>query len=94
MSAVSNSTASAATPAADQHLDARGLNCPLPVLKTKVLLGRMQPGQVLRVTATDPHARIDFEAYCARSGHELLSIRDTDGTMEFLIRRAQEPKRI
>jgi len=66
----------------------------LPVLKTKVLLGRMQAGQVLRVTATDSHARIDFEAYCARSGHELLQVEESDGVTEFLIRRAQTPKRV
>jgi tRNA 2-thiouridine synthesizing protein A len=64
------------------------------VLKTKVLLARMQPGQVLRVTATDPHATIDFEAYCARTGHELLRVQEADdGVTEFLIRRAESPKR-
>jgi len=92
MRGVSTPTASASIP--DQVLDARGLNCPLPVLKTKVLLGRMQAGQVLRVTATDTHARIDFEAYCARSGHELLAIREDAGVLEFLIRRAENPQRV
>jgi tRNA 2-thiouridine synthesizing protein A len=93
MNAVSNTIANATAAAPDQILDARGLNCPLPVLKTKVLLGRMEAGQLLRVTATDPHARIDFEAYCARSGHELLAIQEADGVMEFLIRRARNPNR-
>lgn len=94
MSSVSTSTASAEAVAPDRILDARGLNCPLPVLKTKVLLARMQPGQVLRVTATDPHATIDFEAYCARTGHELLRVQEADdGVTEFLIRRAESPKR-
>jgi len=93
MNGVSTSTASSNAIAPDQDLDARGLNCPLPVLKTKVLLSRMQAGQVLRVTATDPHARIDFEAYCARSGHELLQIQESNGVMEFLIRRVESPKR-
>jgi tRNA 2-thiouridine synthesizing protein A len=94
MSGVQNPIASDAAAVPDQELDARGLNCPLPVLKTKVLLGRMEPGQVLRVTATDPHATIDFEAYCARSGHELIQARKAEGVMEFLIRRAQDPKRV
>jgi tRNA 2-thiouridine synthesizing protein A len=77
----------------DHSLDAKGLNCPLPVLKTKVQLNRMQPGEVLYVEATDPHSVIDFEAYCARSGHELLSTSETDaGVFEFLIRRAAEAK--
>jgi tRNA 2-thiouridine synthesizing protein A len=66
----------------------------LPVLKTKVMLSRMEPGQVLRVTATDPHATIDFEAYCARSGHELIRAQETDGVAEFLIRCAVNPRRI
>jgi len=93
MRGVSTQTADVDVPIPDQVLDARGLNCPLPVLKTKVLLGRMAAGQLLCVTATDSHARIDFEAYCARSGHELLRIREADGVLEFLIRRAEEPRR-
>jgi tRNA 2-thiouridine synthesizing protein A len=74
-----------------QTLDAKGLNCPLPVLRTKVMLNRMQPGEVLRVLATDPHAVIDFKAYCARTGHEVLAIEEHDGVIEFLIRRAAAP---
>ena len=79
-------------PAADESLDATGLNCPLPVLKAKVQLNRMQAGQVLAVTATDPHSRIDFEAYCARSGHELLAATEIDGVFHFRISRAEQPR--
>ena len=86
--------AAARSPEFDQSLDAKGLNCPLPVLRTKVILNRMQPGQVLRVEATDPHATIDFQAYCARTGHQILSITDSDGVIEFLIRRAAAPATI
>ena len=81
-------------PAFDQSLDAKGLNCPLPVLRTKVILNRMQPGQMLRVEATDPHATIDFQAYCARTGHEILSIGESNGVITFLIRRAAAPATI
>jgi tRNA 2-thiouridine synthesizing protein A len=77
----------------DQSLDAKGLNCPLPVLKTKVLLNRMQPGEILYVEATDPHSVVDFEAYCARTNHELLKIIESDVLFEFYIRRAQQPKK-
>lgn len=56
----------------DKDLDVRGLNCPLPLLKTKKELLLMAPGQVLRVRATDPHAEIDLLAYCAKSGQQLL----------------------
>ena len=72
----------------DQSLDARGLNCPLPVLKAKVALNRMQPGEVLYVEATDPHATIDFRAYCARAGHEILQLTDNEGIIQIYISRA------
>lgn len=58
----------------DQYLDAKGLNCPLPILKSKLLINRMSVGQVLLVEATDPHARVDFEAWCARTGHVLAAV--------------------
>ena len=83
--------AAARTPEFDQSLDAKGLNCPLPVLRTKVMLNRMLPGQVLRVEATDPHATIDFQAYCARTGHEILSVSERADVIEFLIRRGAQP---
>jgi len=78
----------------DQTLDAKGLNCPLPVLKAKLALNRMQAGQVLHVAATDPHSTIDFKAYCARTGHEIIQISETDGIIEFYIRRASNPKQV
>ena len=77
----------------DETLDARGLNCPLPILKTKVILNRMQPGQVIYVQATDPHSVVDFEAYCARTDHELIRTNETNGLFEFYIRRAQNPRK-
>lgn len=78
----------------DETLDAKGLNCPLPILKTKVVLNKMQPGQVLLVEATDPHSVIDFEAYCVRTEHELVKIIESDGLYEFYIRCAENPKKI
>ena len=77
----------------DEYLDAKGLNCPLPVLKAKFALTRMQPGQVLYVEATDPHATIDFKAYCARAGHDLLDAEEREGLITFRIRRAADPRR-
>ena len=75
-------------------MDAKGLNCPLPVLKAKLALNRMQAGQVLHVAATDPHSIIDFKAYCARTGHEIIQISETDGVIEFYIRRASNPNQV
>jgi len=77
----------------DQTLDAKGLNCPLPILKTKVLLNKMQPGEILYVEATDPHSVIDFEAYCARTNHRLLSINEAEDLFKFYIQRAENPKK-
>jgi len=78
----------------DQILDAKGLNCPLPILKTKVLLNKMQAGEILYVEATDPHSVIDFEAYCARTDHELLNIEEEERLFKFYIRRAENPIKI
>ena len=78
----------------DQTLDAKGLNCPLPVLKAKLALNRMQAGEILHVEATDPHSIIDFQAYCARTGHEIIQSTETDGVIEFFIRRAINPNKI
>ena len=78
----------------DQHLDAKGLNCPLPVLKAKVALNKMRAGEILYVEATDPHATIDFEAYCARTGHEITELNEKGDVIEFFIRRAEKPKKI
>ncbi len=78
----------------DRILDAKGLNCPLPILKTKVLLNKMQAGEILYVEATDPHSVIDFEAYCARTDHELLNIEEEERLFKFYIRRAENPIKI
>ena len=78
----------------DQILDAKGLNCPLPILKSKVLLNKMQAGEILYVEATDPHSIIDFEAYCARTNHKLLNIEEDTEIIKFYIQRAENPKKI
>ncbi len=78
----------------DRILDAKGLNCPLPILKTKVLLNKMQAGEILYVEATDPHSVIDFEAYCARTDHKLLNIEEEEKLFKFYIRRAENPNKI
>lgn len=78
----------------DQYLDAKGLNCPLPILKSKVLLNKMQPAEILLVESTDPHSQIDFEAYCARTEHEIIKFNLVDGVYSFTIKRASNPKKI
>jgi tRNA 2-thiouridine synthesizing protein A len=63
-----------------KELDARGLNCPLPILKTKKALADMTSGQVLRVVATDPGSVRDFQAFSRQTGNELLEqfVQDKD----------------
>lgn len=56
----------------DKELDARGLNCPLPILKAKKALADMQSGQTLRVVATDAGSLRDFQAFAKQTGNELL----------------------
>ena len=55
-----------------KEVDARGLNCPLPILKTKKALAQMQAGEVITVLATDAGAPDDFAAFCRQTGHVLL----------------------
>ena len=71
----------------DQTLDATGLNCPLPILRTKKAINALGPGQVLRVIATDPGSVKDMEVFCRQTGNELLSADQDSGNYEFLIRK-------
>jgi tRNA 2-thiouridine synthesizing protein A len=73
---------------ADATLDARGLTCPMPVLKARKALQGLKPGATLEVLATDPGAIRDFEALCEAAGHQLVSRGEQDGVLNFLIRRA------
>ncbi|MBN9425514.1 MAG: sulfurtransferase TusA family protein [Burkholderiales bacterium] len=59
-------------PVFEREIDARGLSCPLPILRTKKALAELQSGQVLKVVATDAGAPRDFEAFARQTGHELL----------------------
>lgn len=72
---------------ADQELDVRGLNCPLPILKTKKALNTMASGQTLHVLATDPGSVLDFKAFAAQSGNALLEAAETSGVFSFVIRK-------
>jgi tRNA 2-thiouridine synthesizing protein A len=69
-------------------LDAKGLLCPLPVLKARKVLKDMAPGSVLRVLATDPGAPKDFVAFCRTTGNALLSSTEAAGVFVVEIRKA------
>jgi tRNA 2-thiouridine synthesizing protein A len=72
---------------ADQVLDAKGLNCPLPILRAKKALKDIPIGGTLQVLATDPGAVKDFEAFCRATGNDLLESKVEGKLFEFLIRR-------
>lgn len=71
----------------DHILDTKGLNCPLPVLKTRRALRNVAVGETLTVEATDPASTIDFRHFCATSGHELVDWSEADGVFTYVIRR-------
>ncbi|MBI1220328.1 MAG: SirA family protein [Rhodobacteraceae bacterium] len=71
---------------ADQVLDAKGLNCPLPILRTKKALKDMPTGATLEVLATDPGAVKDFEAFCRTTGNELVSSNVNGTVYSFVIK--------
>jgi len=72
---------------ADQVLDAKGMNCPLPILKTKKALQSMQPGGLLEVLATDPGAVADFESFCRQTGNQLVSSTKEGDVFKFVLKR-------
>ena len=71
----------------DKQLDARGLNCPLPILRAKKALNEMQSGQVLKIVATDPGSVKDFQAFCKQTGNELLSHAEAQKEFTFYMKR-------
>jgi|SRR4051812_44506487 tRNA 2-thiouridine synthesizing protein A len=71
----------------DRELDARGLNCPLPILRTKKSLNDMTSGQVLKIIATDPGSVRDFEAFCKQTGNFLLLSHQEGAQYVFLLRK-------
>ena len=71
----------------DQELDTRGLNCPLPILRTKKALGGIQSGQVLKIVATDPGSVKDMQAFSKQTGNALLSSNEENKTFVFYMRK-------
>ena len=71
----------------DREVDARGLNCPLPILRTKKALNDMKSGELIRITATDPASVRDFEAFSRQTGNELVEKGESDGAYWFILKR-------
>ncbi|MDP8567875.1 sulfurtransferase TusA family protein [Methylophilus aquaticus] len=71
----------------DKELDARNLNCPLPILRCKKALNELNSEQILKIMATDPGSKKDFDAFCRQTGHTLLEMQETEGVFTFWIRK-------
>lgn len=72
---------------ADKTLDCKGLNCPMPVIKVKKAMEEMEPGQTLKVEATDKGALVDMPAFAKRTGNEILESTEEDGVYIFYIKK-------
>ncbi|MEK6770843.1 MAG: sulfurtransferase TusA family protein [Pseudomonadota bacterium] len=73
---------------ADKELDARGLNCPLPILRAKKALSDMSSGQTLKIIATDPGSVKDFQAFAKQTGNALMESGEGNGEFTFLLKKA------
>jgi tRNA 2-thiouridine synthesizing protein A len=71
-----------------QTLDAKGLNCPLPILKAKKAISGLGTGEILQVLSTDPGSVADFASFCRQTGNELMASNAAGGVFEYLIRKA------
>ena len=68
-------------------LDAKGLSCPMPLLRTKKEMGKINTGDILQVDGTDPGSRNDIPGWCERAGHEYLGEKEESGFMSFFIKK-------
>ena len=75
---------------ADVELNLTGMKCPLPVLKARRQINQMAPRSVLKVTADDPAAPLDFEHFCHTGGHDLLSSTEQAGIFTFHITKSTD----
>jgi tRNA 2-thiouridine synthesizing protein A len=71
-----------------QQLDTRGLNCPLPILKTRKALSTLQSGDTLELLASDPGSVKDMESFCSQTGHRLMESSQDSNGYRFLVRKA------
>ena len=71
----------------DTTLDAKGLSCPMPLLKTKKAIDKIDSGQILEVISTDAASKNDIPGWCERSGHTLLGMKEESGVTRFFIKK-------
>jgi tRNA 2-thiouridine synthesizing protein A len=68
-------------------LDAKGLSCPMPLLRTKKEIEKIKSGEILEVLGTDPGSRNDIPGWCSRSGHEYLGEKEDSGFIRFYVKK-------
>lgn len=71
----------------NSSLDCRGMQCPMPIAKTRIAIKRLRAGEVLEVLATDPGSVPDLQAFAAETGHELLAQRQEGGVYKHYLRK-------
>ena len=71
-----------------QEIDAKGLACPMPLLKAKLALNALESGDTLKVHATDAGSVKDFKTFADLSGHRLLSSEESDGVYSYVLQKA------
>jgi len=71
-----------------ERLDARGMNCPLPILKTRKALNQINTGEILEVTASDPGSVKDMASFCDQTGNRLVASNEAEDSYVFLIEKA------
>jgi tRNA 2-thiouridine synthesizing protein A len=71
----------------NETLDARGLSCPMPLLKTKKAIEKLASGEILEILGTDPGTRNDLPNWAKRSGHEFLGEKEDEGFNRFFVRK-------
>lgn len=72
---------------ANEVLDAKGLSCPMPLLKTKKAISKLSSGQILEVLGTDPGTKNDLPGWCQKEGHEFLGIKEESDFIRFYIKK-------
>ncbi len=71
----------------EKIFDFRGMRCPVPILETGKIMKDLNVGDVAVITANDPAARSDFQAWCKRTGNSLIEVKEIDGNLQFKIKK-------
>ncbi|WP_213527180.1 sulfurtransferase TusA family protein [Paenibacillus sp. J31TS4] len=72
---------------ADLSIDAKGLACPMPIVKAKKGIDSLQSGQTMELVTTDKGSRKDFQAWVKQTNHELVEVKEEDGVFTFLVKK-------